>query len=142
MFNTLSPPAISDTKGAAQQALTFRPSSLGRFKAEVASIQQQRNQGELAEAAALSQLSQTIRLAAEFAEEVGDASQAHRYWQQATQLIPQDASAWHGLGVAKANLHDYPGAAQALQQCLQLDPSNLKAKLTLAELQQLVSPQP
>lgn len=79
---------------------------------------------------------ETMRLAAEFAEEIEDYPRAASCWEQVTQQQPQNGEAWHGLGVAKANLGDRAGAIAALQQCLQLQPRNERARSLLQEVQQ------
>ncbi|MBD1803878.1 hypothetical protein H6F98_00090 [Microcoleus sp. FACHB-SPT15] len=81
---------------------------------------------------------EVVKLGAEFAEEIGDYSRAAYYWEQLTQQLPQDASAWHGLGLAKANLQDYRGAEMALNKCLQLEPENQKARSHFIEIQQML----
>ncbi|MFB2917919.1 tetratricopeptide repeat protein [Aerosakkonema funiforme] len=81
---------------------------------------------------------ESVRLGAEFAEEIGDYSRSAYYWEQLTQQLPQDAGAWYGLGLAKANLQDYQGAEIALNRVLQLEPGNQKTRLHLREIQQLI----
>lgn len=81
---------------------------------------------------------EAVKLGAEFAEEIGDYGKAAYYWEQLTQHQPKDAVAWYGLGIAKANLEDYRGAQKALNQSLQLEPGNVKARNYLREIQQLL----
>jgi tetratricopeptide (TPR) repeat protein len=81
---------------------------------------------------------ESVQLGAEFAEEIGDYSRAAYYWEQLTQQLPQDANAWYGLGLAKANLQDYQGAEIALNRVLQLEPGNQKARAHLREINQLI----
>ncbi|MDY7012459.1 MAG: hypothetical protein SVX43_02460 [Cyanobacteriota bacterium] len=81
---------------------------------------------------------ETVRLAAEFAEEIEDYPRAAYYWEQVTQQQPQNADAWYGLGLAKANLQDYPGAQGALTRCVQLQPGNERARSHLQEIQQIL----
>lgn len=82
----------------------------------------------------------TIMLGAEFAEEIGDYPRAIYYWERVLQEQPQNAKAWHGLGLAKANLEDYVGAMQALTQVLRLEPENHKARSQFTEIQHLINP--
>jgi tetratricopeptide (TPR) repeat protein len=79
--------------------------------------------------------SQTIRIGAEFAEEIGDHAKAAYYWEQLTRQAPRDSEAWYGLGIAKANLQDFQGAANAFQQVLRLSPGHQKARSYLQEVQ-------
>ncbi|MBW4630876.1 MAG: tetratricopeptide repeat protein [Iphinoe sp. HA4291-MV1] len=79
---------------------------------------------------------ESMRLGAEFAEEIGDNQRAAYYWEQLTQQLPQDSTAWHGLGIAKANLQDYPSAERALNRALQIEPGNQKVRMQLAEVRQ------
>jgi Flp pilus assembly protein TadD len=79
-----------------------------------------------------------MRSGAAFAEEVGDANRAVYYWDQVTQQQPQDASAWHGLGLAKANLNDFRGAQVALTRSLQISPNNGKVRSQLLEIETLL----
>jgi tetratricopeptide (TPR) repeat protein len=81
---------------------------------------------------------ETVRLGAEFAEEIGDYHRAAYYWEQVTQQLPQDANAWHGLGIAKGNLQDYRGAEIALNRALQIQPGNQKVREHLTEIQQIL----
>lgn len=81
---------------------------------------------------------ETVKLGAEFAEEIGDHPRAAYYWEQLTQQLPQDATAWYGLGIAKANLQDYRSAEMALNRSLHLAPGNQKARNYLTEIQQLI----
>ncbi|MEH2114643.1 hypothetical protein [Nostoc sp.] len=82
---------------------------------------------------------ETMRLGAEFAEEISDYQRAAYYWEQVTQQSSQDVTAWHGLGIAKANLQDYCGAEMALHRALQITPGNQKIKQHLIEIQQLLA---
>jgi tetratricopeptide (TPR) repeat protein len=109
---------------------------LGKFKASFRIAQGIQKENDNQSKGYQNHLVETVRLAAEFSEEIGDYLQAADYWDKTTRISPQDASAWHGLGLAKANLQDYYGAIQALQRGLQYEPSNLKIKLSLAEIQQ------
>lgn len=79
---------------------------------------------------------ETVRLAAEFAEEIDDYPRAAYYWEQVAQQQPQNGDAWYGLGLAKANLGDFNGAKGALSRCLQLQPGNERARSHLQEIQQ------
>jgi cytochrome c-type biogenesis protein CcmH/NrfG len=88
----------------------------------------------------LNHQNRAMRSAAEFAEEVGDTHRAAYYWQQVTQQQPQDAIAWHGLGLAKANLQDFHSAQSALVRSLQLEPNNQKARSQLVEIERLLIP--
>lgn len=81
---------------------------------------------------------ESVRLGAEFAEEIGDYHRAAYYWEQLTKQLPQEITGWHGLGVAKANLQDYRGAEIALNRCLQLQPGNQQVRSHLAKIQQLL----
>ncbi|MBW4433338.1 MAG: tetratricopeptide repeat protein [Pelatocladus maniniholoensis HA4357-MV3] len=81
---------------------------------------------------------ESMRLGAEFAEEIGDNQRSAYYWEQVTQQVPQDAIAWHGLGIAKANLQDYQSAEFALSRALQLEPGNQKIRMHLTEVRQLL----
>lgn len=76
-----------------------------------------------------------MRLGAEFGEEIEDPSKAAFYWEQITQRQPQNAEAWYGLGVAKANLQDFRGAEACLMRALQIDPNNPKIRNMLQEVQ-------
>lgn len=80
--------------------------------------------------------SQTIRIGAEFAEEIGDHARAVYYWEQLTRQTPQDSEAWYGLGIAKANLQDFQGAASDFQQVLRLSPGHQRARSYLQEVQE------
>jgi tetratricopeptide (TPR) repeat protein len=86
----------------------------------------------------LSHQNRAMRSAAEFAEEVGDTRRAAYYWQQVTQQQPQDGIAWHGLGLAKANLEDFYGAQQALTRALQLNPDDQKVRSQLFDVERLL----
>jgi Flp pilus assembly protein TadD len=77
----------------------------------------------------------TMRLGAEFSEEMGDTHRAAYYWEQVVQQEPQDAYAWYGLGLAKANLQDFYGAKVSLAQALSLEPRDLKIRTSLAEIE-------
>lgn len=79
-----------------------------------------------------------MRSGASFAEEVGDHNRAAYYWEQVTQQQPQDSSAWHGLGLAKANLNDFRGAQFALARSLQINPNNGKVRSQLLEIETLL----
>lgn len=83
---------------------------------------------------------ETIRLGAEFAEEIEDYPRAAYYWEQLTQQQSQNFAAWYGLGLAKANLEDYQGAVIALNRALQIEPNNNKVRSHLAAIQQLLNP--
>jgi tetratricopeptide (TPR) repeat protein len=76
-----------------------------------------------------------IRLGAEFAEEVDDHGKAAFYWEQITQRQPQNAEAWYGLGIAKANLQDYRAADAYLRRSLQIDPNNSQIRDRLQKIQ-------
>jgi Flp pilus assembly protein TadD len=80
---------------------------------------------------------ETMKLGAEFAEEIGDHHRAAHYWEQLTQQVPNHFHAWHGLGLAKANLQDYRGAEVAIARALQLEPTNSKVRGQLSEVQQM-----
>lgn len=80
---------------------------------------------------------ETMKLGAEFAEEIGDHHRAAHYWEQLVQQVPNHFHAWHGLGLAKANLQDFRGAEVALSRALQLEPNNLKVRSQLSEVQQM-----
>lgn len=82
---------------------------------------------------------ETVKLGAEFAEEIGDYRKAAYYWEQLTQYQPKDAVAWYALGIAKANLEDYRGAEKALDRSLQLEAGNVKARNYLREIQQILN---
>jgi cytochrome c-type biogenesis protein CcmH/NrfG len=81
---------------------------------------------------------QTMRLGAEFSEEVGDMHSAAYYWEQVVQQEPQDTYAWYGLGLAKANLQDFYGAKVALSQALSLEPGDLKIRASLADVEKIL----
>ena len=81
---------------------------------------------------------ETVKLGAEFAEEIGNHHQAAYYWKKLVEYQPNNVLAWHGLGIAKANLNDFSSAQQALTKCLQLQPDNPKVSSQLQEIQQLV----
>lgn len=70
-----------------------------------------------------------MRLGAEFGEEIEDHVKAAFYWEQISQRQPQNAEAWYGLGVAKANLQDFRGAEACLMRAVQLDPTNQKYEM-------------
>ncbi|MEI6065688.1 MAG: tetratricopeptide repeat protein [Pseudanabaena sp. ELA748] len=76
-----------------------------------------------------------MRLGAEFAEEIEDHGKAAFYWEQITQRQPQNAEAWYGLGVAKANLQDFRAADAFLRRALQIDPNNPKIRDMLQKVQ-------
>ncbi len=76
-----------------------------------------------------------MRLGAEFAEESEDYVKAAFYWEQITQRQPQNAEAWYGLGIAKANLQDYRAADAYLRRSLQIDPNNQKMRNMLQGIQ-------
>ncbi len=82
---------------------------------------------------------ETIRLGAEFAEEIEDYPRAVYYWEQLVQQQPDNFSAWYGLGLAKANIEDYQGAEMALTRAFQLEPTHQKVRSHLAEIQQLLT---
>jgi cytochrome c-type biogenesis protein CcmH/NrfG len=77
---------------------------------------------------------ESMRLGAEFAEEIGDRYRTAHSWEQLTQHMPNHFHAWHGLGFAKANLQDYRGAEVGLARALQLEPTNLKVHGQLSEV--------
>jgi Flp pilus assembly protein TadD len=81
---------------------------------------------------------ESVRLGAEFAEEIGDNHRAAYYWELLTRHLPQNATAWHGLGIAKANLQDYQSAEIAFNRALQLEPGNEKVKIHLAQVRRYV----
>ena len=81
---------------------------------------------------------EAIKLGAEFAEEIEDFQRAVYYWEQLAKQNSQDADIWYGLGIAKANLQDYPGSINALNRCLQLKPDHPKARSRLMEIQSLI----
>lgn len=76
-----------------------------------------------------------MRLGAEFAEEIEDHGKAAFYWEQITQRQPQNAEAWYGLGIAKANLQDYRAADAYLRRSLQIDPNNSQIRDRLQKIQ-------
>jgi Tfp pilus assembly protein PilF len=80
---------------------------------------------------------ESMKLGAEFAEEIGDHHRAAHYWEQLTQQMPNHFHAWHGLGLAKANLQDFRGAEVALSRALQLEPTHPKVRSQLSEVQQM-----
>lgn len=82
---------------------------------------------------------ETIKLGAEFAEEIGNHHLAAHYWEHLIKYQAKNSDAWHGLGIAKANLKDFSAAQQALAKCLQIQPNNHKVRNQLQEIQQLVS---
>jgi tetratricopeptide (TPR) repeat protein len=79
-----------------------------------------------------------VRLGAEFAEEIGDYPKAAYYWEQWVQQQPHNVDALYGLGIAKANVSDYRGAAIALREVLRLQPGHDRARSHLATIQQLI----
>lgn len=81
-----------------------------------------------------------LRLGAEFAEEIENFNQAAYYWEQITKQYPQDADAWYGLGLARANLgKDFlPGAESALIRALQLSPGNSRIQQNLVNIQSIL----
>jgi cytochrome c-type biogenesis protein CcmH/NrfG len=79
-----------------------------------------------------------MRSGAEFAEEIGDHHRAAYYWEQVLQQQPQDANAWYGLGLAKANVQDFGGAQIALSRALQWEPNNSKIRSHLIEIEQFL----
>lgn len=81
---------------------------------------------------------QVMKLGAEFAEEIEDYHKAAYYWEQLTKQLPNDVNAWHGLGLAKANLQDYQGAIIALTQALKLQPGNQKIRDHLLDIKQML----
>jgi tetratricopeptide (TPR) repeat protein len=81
---------------------------------------------------------ETIKLGAELAEEIGNHQQAAYYWEQLVKYQPNNSNAWHGLGLAKANLQDYTTAEQALNKCLKLQPDHQKVRSQLQEIQKMV----
>jgi Flp pilus assembly protein TadD len=113
---------------------------LGRFNQslQVAYALVQRDPGQL-QAYNNHQLS-LLRLGAEFAEEVENFHQAAYYWEQITKQQPQDADAWYGLGLARANLGSsyLPGAETALIQALKLNPNNPRIQQNLANIQSIL----
>jgi tetratricopeptide (TPR) repeat protein len=82
---------------------------------------------------------EALQLGAEFADEIGDYPRSVFYWEQLIQQTPQNADVFYGLGIAKANVQDYRGAAAALAQTLQLQPSHEKARSHLQEIQGLLN---
>jgi tetratricopeptide (TPR) repeat protein len=76
-----------------------------------------------------------MRLGAEFAEEIEDHGKAFFYWEQITQRQPQNAEAWYGLGIVKANLQDYHAADAYLRRSLQIDPNNSQIRDRLQKIQ-------
>jgi tetratricopeptide (TPR) repeat protein len=81
---------------------------------------------------------ETLRLGAEFAEEIGDYPRSVFYWEKLLQQVPQDADVLYSLGLAKANVQDYRGAAMVLNQVLRLQPENQKVRSHLLQIQQYV----
>jgi Flp pilus assembly protein TadD len=81
-----------------------------------------------------------LQLAAEFSEEIENFHQAAYYWEQITKQQPQNADAWYGLGIARANLgSDYlPSAEIALQQALNINPGNQRIQQNLANIQSIL----
>lgn len=79
-----------------------------------------------------------MRSGAEFSEEIGDHYRAAYYWEQVLQQQPQDANAWYGLGLAKANVQDFGGAQIALSRALQWEPNNSKIRSHLIEIEQFL----
>ena len=82
---------------------------------------------------------EVMKLGAEFAEEIEDYHKAAYYWEQLTKQVPNDGNAWHGLGLAKANLQDYQGAMMALNKALQLEPTNQKIRSQLLDIKQMIA---
>jgi tetratricopeptide (TPR) repeat protein len=76
------------------------------------------------------------QLGAEFAEEIADYNRAAYYWHNVTQSQSHNADAWHGLGLAQANLQHYQEAKLALERSLQLNPNNEKVKQNLQQVLQ------
>jgi len=76
----------------------------------------------------------TLKLSAELYEEVGNFNNAVFYWQQLTKSSPQNFEAWHGLGVALANLENYGEAVAVLQNALKLQPQNQKVRDLLNQM--------
>ena len=59
---------------------------------------------------------------------LGDFVDADKWLTRSLQWNPQDADAWYYLGRAKYNENRFAEAVQAFQQCLNLDPKNVKAE--------------
>ena len=77
-----------------------------------------------------------LKLAAELYEEVGNYNNAMFYWQKLTESSPQDFEAWHGLGVALANLERYREADTALVTALNIQPQNQKVQSLRTQIRQ------
>ena len=59
---------------------------------------------------------------------LGDYVDADKWLTRALEWNPQDSEGWYYLGRAKYNENRFDEAVQAFQQCLRLDPKNVKAE--------------
>lgn len=69
-----------------------------------------------------------------FAIRINDLDEAVRNLEIATALAPNWAPAWVNLGVARARLDDEPGAFDAFQHVLEIEPGNSSALVNLAKI--------
>lgn len=72
-----------------------------------------------------------LQALAEF-EDAAEPAAAHRVWQMAISHWPDEPVAWIGLGNTAHAQADWRGAENAYRRALELDPSNLPARLNLA----------
>ncbi len=71
---------------------------------------------------------------AEAEQHLGNQIEAERLYNLATQLFPQASGAWYYLGVMKGDKGDLPGARNALNKAVQIDPSFVINYTTLANV--------
>ena len=71
---------------------------------------------------------------ADFRLLTGDLATAAADLAAVTELAPDDARAWHDLGIVRANLGDRPGAAAALTRAKAAGPDDPRPRLSRAAL--------
>lgn len=59
---------------------------------------------------------------------LGDYSDADKWLTKMLEWVPNDADGWYNLGRTKYNENRFAEAVSAFQQCLKLDPKNVKAE--------------
>lgn len=57
------------------------------------------------------------------------------FWESAARASPRKARVWNNLGYARQTSGDIPGARQAYERALELDPEHIKARINLSTLE-------
>ena len=65
----------------------------------------------------------------------GDYRTETSFWESAARVSPGKARVWNNLGYARQSSGDIPGARQAYERALQLDPDHIKARINLSTLE-------